>query len=293
VRSPYIIYTDQILRAVRVRLYTPWSQNIARSACETQGGGIGCARKASASEAQLGYRVEIPRHEINAACEAAGSLDCLPEHEAFDAWLSNTAATVIVTDLLVNNSSIPWDTPSIPRGAPGTSNRICPYLDESRPVNAPIGERLVVGPTAGRIILAGNLNQELANATIAYCSLPGAVCPDSDFLPVLGKPYGVLNCDASGSIEEAGTLLTVHGGLEWLDVTSILEPSLPHQHGNITETANACTVEVVRGSSVVTEYCYEWLSDPSLDPLNNGSLHDKHNTFEYTSFHSFAWSDQP
>jgi hypothetical protein len=285
VKSPYIIYTDQILKAVRVRLYTPWSQNIARSACEEQTGPddkTSCERKTAVSEAQLGYRVEIPRHEINAACEAAGFLDCLPEHEAFDAWLSNSAATVIVTDLLVNNSSIPWDS---------ASNRICPYLDESVPVEVPNDERLLTDPTVGRMVLAGSLGKERSNVTVAYCAQADSFCSDFDYMPMLNKPYGVLNCDVSGSVDIDENWVTVHAGLEWLNVTSIPKPSVPHQHGNITETAASCTVEIVRGSTVVTEHCYEWLSDPSLDPLNNGSLNDKHNTFEYTTFRSFAWSE--
>lgn len=108
------------------------------------------------------------------------------------------------------------------------------------------------------------LHPELS-AVVDYTSL---VRQGTDEEP---PPFPVLNCSAPG----AG--MTV----------DVVPPVQPTVHGAITETDNLCIVELIgRGGSVRHEVCFEYLNDPSLDPLS--AVSQPTGDYELSNFTSFA-----
>jgi len=224
-----------------------------------QGGGTidtnRCRNRPPGSSFYLGYGGDIPDYLAAADCAASGASGCPRLTDSLRQYLLGGYPAVIVTEAQVRSAI-----------APILTNMACSYEGTTQPVEPGTGRP--------RLLFYGDVTLEDSPATAAFCAANGCQTTGLvDFTAASGGAWGLLNCN-------------------YTDVTGIsaqVEFAVPPYvqaltNGTITETANACLVELDQNR---TELCYEWMGgDVSFDPVN-GDI-DVFRTLEFSIPKGFA-----
>jgi hypothetical protein len=204
-------------------------------------------RKPAGSRYNIGYRVNIPRYEAYHAAAAHGRNSPLAtgsEAQGADPYRGflwgGQPAVIIKSVAGTNNLNLQWTNL--------TSNKICSYE----------GSQLPVDNGRAKKVFYGDISLEDSNQKDYYCQ--NNACPASTMVdyPALSEGIGILNCDfKSPDNADDFAALTFSG----LNVTPV------YTQGLITETANACIVEIDQYRS---EICYAWAGGRvSMDILDS------------------------
>ncbi len=197
-----------------------------------------CHERPPGSSFYLGYDGDIPDYVGNLDCIDHSDTDCQNLSDPLREYLPGGYPAVIITEADVGSAL-----------APISTNMACSYEGTTSPVEPGTGRQ--------RMLYYGDVTKEDSPATTAFCA--GGNCTPSgliDFTAATGGGYGILNCNYN---DGNGTLA---------DVEFSVPPYVQgFTNGTITETANACTVELDQNR---TELCYEAMGgDISIDPLND------------------------
>ena len=278
----YTIHTPYAITNIRLKLVTPPYDNMNASAtgdvgdknnlfCRKMAWGAPvtqdgetldpCVRRASGSRANIGYPIGIPEHERRRVCKQRGGGNCgkYTDDDSMRKYIWGGQPAVIITEVEVNGSSVLTS---------GGSNRnlVCSYEGELEPLRNSVSSGWLQ-----KKVYFGDAAKELSNQKEAFYPSSSSIVL-LDFMSVSGGAPALLNCNFGSDETQASLELSVN----------TIKVSLTN--GDITETADTCTVEVDQNRTIP---CYEWMGGGvSLDVIGAESteLHDELEIMEYRSF---------
>jgi hypothetical protein len=220
-----------------------------------------CFWRLASSLYSNGYPIGIPWHQIRSAGGESVRDAGLP-------YFSGGLPAVLVTELKVDGTSY--------LGGAVVHNKICSYEGSTEPIEPDTGRQ--------RKLFFGDIAFEQSNERDRYCAVHDCSAAASGIVDLATQTKGtwaLLNCsfihpDAARSDQRAELL--VNGIKIVRNGTG----------GNITETANACTVDT---GGERTERCYEWMGDASIDMLSAET--QLYHTIEFGTFTTFGNYDSP
>lgn len=278
-QKPYFLMTSYPITDLRVKLVTPpiddqnaASTGLAHLARDQAFCGAGrlCDRRPTGSLPLLGYKVGIPKYEVEytAKCRAFGGAECdyAAMIKARSPYLLGGQHAVIVTNAMVDGDLI------IDRVK---KHKACSYGGTAQPLAADFTERL---------LWFGNPALETSNQKTAFypAASSGTELLDLFATPLTPKEL-LLNCNfALPDPTNTGFAGNV-AGLEFNDLGIVYDTQ---QSGRMQETANGCLVDM---GATPTEKprCYETFGDARIDFMTQDVQIFK--TLELQEFTSFGY----
>ena len=242
-------------------------------------------RKPAGSRYNLGYRINIPKYEAYHASAAHGRSIANPTGseaagaDAYRGFLWGGQPAVVITGIAgTNNLNLQWTNI--------TDNKICSYEGTALPIDNGRAKK----------VFYGDIALEESYQKDYYCA--HNACPTSELIsyPAADEGVAILNCDFKSPDNAAQAARLQFSGL---NVTPVyVQPP-------ITETANACTVEVDQNRS---EICYEWaggrvsmdILDSDVQPFRtldfsffkNAGFHESDAAYTEGTFYQGPYIDQ-
>jgi hypothetical protein len=208
-----------------------------------------CYRRAQGSRFALGYRAEIPQHEVYAACKEHRRAGCPPVQTGEHDYLYGGQPAAVLLDVQVDGGSVMNAI---------TSDKICAYGGYGAGAQTPYG-----ADGTAKKVLYGDIATEQSPQKDALCAADPAACASPGAAGLVEfahdqKGFALLNCNVFDPAKGDEAAAVVFQNIP------IVKP-WPAMAGSIVlDTGDMCIVEV---DAMLTTPCYEWQDEKaSLDP---------------------------